>query len=166
MVTSSPPRTTSELVRSLAAMAPFLREAFGLLTPGEASAPGPGGAFAPVEQVWHLADLESEGFGVRIRRLRDETDPHLPDFDGARVAKDRNYVALSLPEGLRAFETARAANIATLLSLEPEAWARGGTQEGVGPIALRDLPLLMRDHDRAHIAEIREWRRHVDQPAD
>jgi hypothetical protein len=67
---------------------------------------------------------------------------------------------------LRAFEAARAANIATLLSLEPEAWARGGTQEGVGPVALRDLPLLMRDHDRSHIAEIREWRRHVGQPAD
>ena len=58
------------------------------------------------------------------------------------MAKDRNYVALSLADGLRAFEAARAANIATLLSLEPEAWARGGTQEGVGAVALRDLPLL------------------------
>ena len=161
METTSAPRTTSEIVRSLAAMGPFLRDAFASLTPEEASAPGPGGAFAPVEQVWHLADLEREGFGVRIRRLRDETDPHLPDFDGARVAKDRDYAALSLVDGLRAFEVARAANIATLLSLEPEAWARGGTQEGVGPVALRDLPLLMRDHDRAHRAEIREWQRHL-----
>ena len=93
MVTSSTPRSTSDVVRSLAAMGPFLREAFGSLTPEEASAPAPGGAFAPVEQVWHLADLEREGFGVRIRRLRDETDPHLPGFDGTREPKDRKYAA-------------------------------------------------------------------------
>ena len=51
--------------------------------------------------MWHLCDLEREGFGVRIRRLRDETTPHPPDFDGTRVAQQRDYRALSLSNTIR-----------------------------------------------------------------
>ena len=98
-----------ELMEALAGMKHFLRETFGSLAAEETRTPGPGGSFSPVEQVWHLADLEREGFGVRIERLRTETNPHLPDFDGAKIARERNYRALSLSEGLRAFEAAREA---------------------------------------------------------
>ena len=64
-----------ELMRSLSAMNEFLHNAFDGLTPEQARTPGPRGAFAPVEQVWHLADLEHEGFGLRIRRLQAEERP-------------------------------------------------------------------------------------------
>ena len=146
-------------LQSLAAMKDFLEESFGTLGDEEIRASGPDGAFSPVEQVWHLADLEREGFGVRIRRLQSETDPRLPDFDGARVAAERNYRSLSFSEGLFAFESARLANIAVFRRLAPEDWSRSGTQEGVGAVSLCDLPELMRQHDEAHKAEIREWQR-------
>ena len=45
-----------------------------------------------------------------------------------------------------------------LQSLNAEAWSRGGTQEGLGPVTRRDIPEHMRQHDQAHIAEIRIWR--------
>ena len=151
----------SELIASLAAMSQFLRDAFGSLTQEEARLSGPAGSFSPVEQVWHLADLEREGFGLRMRRLREEANPHLADFDGARIAAERNYRTLSLTEGLDAFEAARAENIATLLALEPEAWLRSGTQDGVGIVSLCDLPVFLRQHDEAHIAEIRDWQKCV-----
>jgi hypothetical protein len=147
-----------ELMESLAAMKTFLREAFESLTPQEAQTPGPAGAFSPVEQVWHLADLESEGFGLRIRRLQTEANPHLPDFEGTRVAHERNYRSLSLATGLRTFEAARGANIATLQALPPDAWVRSGTQDGVGTVSLCDMPSFMHQHDQAHIAEIEKWR--------
>jgi hypothetical protein len=54
------------LLGSLAEMKNFLSEAFGALTAAEAATPGTDGSFSPIEQVWHLADLEREGFG-RIR---------------------------------------------------------------------------------------------------
>ncbi len=149
----------SELIASLAAMSQFLRDSLGSLTQEEARVPGPAGSFSPVEQVWHLADLEREGFGLRIRRLREEANPHLADFDGARIAAERNYRALSLTEGLDTFEAARAENIATLLALEPEAWFRSGTQDGVGNVSLCDMPVFLRQHDEAHIAEIRDWQK-------
>lgn len=154
-----------ELIATLAGMSQFLREAFGLLTPEQALAPGPDGAFSPVEQVWHLADLERDGFGLRIRRLLEEASPHLADFDGTRVAQERTYRALSLAEGLSAFEAARAANLALLRSLAPEAWARGGTQDSVGPVSLCDMPVFMRQHDKSHLAEIREWQQSVSRRA-
>jgi hypothetical protein len=150
-----------ELMNALAAMHTFLREAFGSLTQDEARTPSPAGTFSPVEQVWHLADLEREGFAVRIARLQRETEPHLPDFDGARIARERNYRARTLADGLDAFEAARAANLLVLQQLDKEAWLRRGTQEGVGAVSLCDMPVFLRQHDQAHIAEIEEWRRSI-----
>jgi uncharacterized damage-inducible protein DinB len=113
-----------------------------------------GGGFSMVEQAWHLADLEREGFGARIARLLAEDAPRLPDFDGARVARERDYRARTLDEGLAAFAAARAENLARLRALPDEAWARAGTQDGVGPVTLGDLPRLMCEHDDSHRAEI------------
>lgn len=105
-----------------------------------------------------MADLEREGFGLRIQRLQAESNPHLADFDGDAVALERNYRSLSLVEGLNAFAQARDANLAVLQSLPPEAWVRHGTQEGVGDVTLCDMPVFIRQHDEAHVAEIMAWK--------
>ncbi len=135
----------------------FLVVTLSGLTPEQASIPEPAGAFSPVEHCWHVADLERFGYRVRIGRLREELEPHLPDFDGARIAKEREYLKLSLAEGIEAFRRDRLANLEALRSLEPQEWLRTGSQEGVGRIALCDLPSMMSEHDRSHQAEIRKW---------
>ncbi len=145
------------LLAELEAMPEFLTGRFVDLSAEEARRGGPDGTFSPVEQCWHLADLESEGFGARIRRLLSEERPFLPDFDGARVARVRNYRARSLVEGLQAFRAARESNLALLRSVRDEAWSRGGVQEGVGEVRLSDIPRLMREHDASHKAEIVAW---------
>jgi hypothetical protein len=117
------------------------------------SAPASGG-FCLVEHAWHMADLEREGFAVRLRRLLEEVEPFLPDFDGDRVARERQYRARALQAGIEAFGAARAANLALLRSVAPDAWTRAGTQEGVGRVTLRDLPGMMLRHDQQHAAEI------------
>jgi hypothetical protein len=114
----------------------------------------PDGTFSMVEHVWHLADLETDAYEVRIRRLLEEEAPQLPTFDGEAVAARRNYRSLRLRDGLKAFEEARQRNLATLAALEGDDWERSGVQEGVGPITLRDIPRMMHDHDDAHRAEI------------
>jgi DinB family protein len=146
-----------ELMRSLGTMHAFLRDTFATLSADEARRPGPNGGFSPVEQVWHLADLEREGFGLRIQRLLSEANPVLPDFDGARIARERDYRSLDLLAGLAAFEAARRSNIATLRAAPSDAWSRGGTLEGVGPVSLCDMPAFLQQHDQAHVAEIHEW---------
>jgi hypothetical protein len=146
-----------DLVSTIAALergADVLREGAERLPErrwGEAPAAG---GFCLVEHAWHMADLEREGFGVRLRRLRDETEPFLPDFDGDRAAREREYATRPLAAGIEAFAAARAANLELLASLPPDAWTRAGTQEGVGRLKLRDLPGMMLRHDRVHAAEI------------
>jgi DinB family protein len=110
------------------------------------------GGFSLVEHVWHVADLEEEGFGVRIERLLSETDPHLPDFPGARIARERSYIAQPLAPALARFAAARARNLARLDSAAH--WSRRGTQEKVGPITLAGVLQSMVSHDVAHANEL------------
>ncbi len=150
-------KARAELFRELEAMPDFLAESFRGLTPEKAATPGPGGSFSPLEHCWHLADLESMGYGTRIERLRKEVEPFLPDFDGAKVAREREYRKLPLAEGIEAFRRARLANLEALHGLSATEWLRGGAQEGVGRVALCDIPSLMAEHDLSHRGEIREW---------
>jgi hypothetical protein len=140
---------------ALAAMPAFLGEMSRRFDAEAARRPGPGGGFSFLQNVWHLADLEREGYGERIARLRVEQRPDLPDFDGARVARERDYQSRSLSEGLAAFAAARRANLAALSSVGATEWARAGVQQGVGPLTLRDVPALMAEHDAGHRDEIR-----------
>jgi hypothetical protein len=154
MTTTAPrPRPAAALLGRLAEMPAWLgRAAAGL---GDATLRrAPEGRLALVEQAWHLADLEREGFGERLRRLRDEEGPYLPDFDGARLVRERAYRERSFGEGLAAFAGARARNLELIRSLPDAAWSRAGTQEGVGALRLADLPRLMNEHDDSHRAEV------------
>jgi len=116
----------------------------------------PGGGFSLVEHVWHMAELEREGYGSRISRLREGGRPSLPDFDGDRMAREREYRRRDLAEGAAAFRRARASNLAALRRLTARQWSHQGTQEGVGRLNLRDLPLQMLEHDRSHFREVRQ----------
>ena len=143
----------------LAGMPDYIGGFLGTLTREQIRTRGPDGGFAPVEQIWHLADLEREGFGVRIRKLLTEPRPSLPDFDGTRVARDRCYLELSPEKGLQAFIDARRNNLRTLQTLTAWAWSRTGIQDGIGEISLCDIPGFMAQHDAAHKAEIMTWQR-------
>jgi hypothetical protein len=145
------------LLSELEAMPDFLAGRFGALSAETAREAGPAGTFSPVEQCWHLADLEAEGFGSRLRLLLSEPRPFLPDFDGARIARERNYRAKGLAEGLRAFRDARQSNLKLLRGVSEVDWSRGGVQEGVGEVTLADVARLMHDHDASHQAEIVAW---------
>ena len=80
------------LFAHLAEMPTFLQRTFGALTAQDATWRASSGTFAPVEQCWHLADLERDGFAVRIQRLLSETAPMVSDFDGARAAEEGQYL--------------------------------------------------------------------------
>jgi hypothetical protein len=147
------------LLRQLEAMPDFLERVFASLSPWDAVTAVPNGSFSPIEQCWHLADLEREGYGVRIHRLLAEDDPRLPDFDGDRVAEERNYKSLSLADGIKAFRKARTANVRAFRSVSNADWSRPGTQEGVGRMMLGDVPAMMAEHDASHRKEIEAWAR-------
>jgi len=142
------------LFEELASMPEFLERTRRRLGDAKAKIPGPDGSFSLLENVWHLADLEAEGFGERIRRLRTEDDPFLADFQGDRIARERQYSTRDITEGMRRFRAAREANLHALHEVSSAEWDRKGVLEDYGPLTLRDLVLLMSEHDRSHRAEI------------
>jgi len=151
----------TQLLQSLARMPEELRAEFAQLEERTSKTRGPHDLFSPVEQAWHLADLEREGFGFRIRALLSKDHPHLADFDGTAIASARNYRARSLQAGLAAFAEARRENLGLLETLTADDWLRAGTQDGVGAVSLCDIPGFMLQHDAAHRAEIAQWREHA-----
>ncbi|MFT3712643.1 MAG: helix-turn-helix domain-containing protein [Archangium sp.] len=112
--------------------------------------------FSLVEHAWHLAELEREGFQLRIQRLLHEREPQLADFDGDALARERNYRSRDLLEGARAFLAARDHTVAALARIRGADWLRAGWQDGVGRVVLREMPTRIASHDRAHALELVE----------
>jgi hypothetical protein len=114
--------------------------------------------FSALEQVCHLRDLEREGYAERIKKLLTENQPSLPDFDGARMARERDYNKQDFESALQAFALARAENVRVMKSLSPDELNRSGLLDGVGAITLGKLLLLMSEHDQSHHKELSELR--------
>lgn len=147
-------RELETLFLTLESTPALLARAASGLSPAQTRRSPKNGGFSFIEHVWHLADLEREGYGVRIRRILTEEDPTLLNFDGERAARERVYVNRDLAEGLTAFARARQANLAYLRGVSAEDWKRRGDQESVGRVALSDVPRMMTEHDRGHTAEL------------
>jgi hypothetical protein len=117
--------------------------------------PGPEpDAFALVEHVLHLRDLEVEGYSVRLRRTLAEAHPLLPDLDGTQLAIERRYREQPIRPALAAFTQARHANVELLRRVTVADLDRTAELEGVGSLTLAQLLVRWRDHDAAHVAEM------------
>ena len=147
-------REFEALLVTLESTAALLSRAAATLSPAEARRRPAAGGFSLVENIWHLADLERDGYAVRIRRILSETNPALLNFDGDRIARERAYQERDADRGIVAFARSRAQNLEALAKLSRSEWKRSGSQEGVGCVSLEDIPRMMAEHDRAHGAEI------------
>lgn len=114
------------------------------------------GAFSVLENVCHLRDIEAEGYLVRIERILREARPTLPDLDGNKLAREREYNSQDLTAVLDAFRTARARSLTLLKGAKPASWEREGHWDGVGRITLEEVLLKMIEHDRGHLDEINQ----------
>ncbi len=147
-------RDLETLLLTLESTPALLARAAASFSPRQARIRAAQGGFSFLENVWHLADLEREGYGARISRILSETNPALENFDGGRLARERAYQERDLERGLMLFSRARAANLAALRRVSADQWIRSGSQEGVGCVTLADLPRMMAEHDRSHSDEI------------
>jgi hypothetical protein len=120
--------------------------------------------FSALEQVCHLRDLEREGYTVRIRNLLTKQQPSLPDFDGGRLAVERDYNSQDFETALQDFASARKENINVAGTLSSEELNLSGVLEGVGEITLGRLLMLMREHDQSHRKELRDLRERLPGP--
>jgi hypothetical protein len=149
-------RDFETLLLTLESTPALVARAAASLSPAEARVRPAGGGFSFVENVWHLADLEREGYGTRIRRILGEENPALLNFDGDRIARERAYQEKDVERGLALFARARAQNLEALRRLRRSDWKRSGSQEGVGRVTLADVSRMMAEHDRSHGTDVAE----------
>lgn len=156
-----------------AALLDFLRETpntlarlIDELSPAELRFRNSEAEFSALENLCHLRDLELQGYTPRIRRMLDESDPVLADFNGTRVAAEGNYNSQQPDLALQTFQTARRENVQKLRSLTGEQRRREGILQGVGRITLRRLAEMMREHDEGHIEDLRVLRQRLERSRD
>jgi hypothetical protein len=105
------------------------------------------------EHACHLRDLEREGYLVRLRRMLTEKAPALEGFDGAAIARSRNYMEQDARLAAQEFATARRELVGLMAPLTDSDLDREGTFMGK-PVCLADVIAMMVEHDRGHRDEI------------
>lgn len=110
-------------------------------------------AFALVEHVCHLRDLEREGYLARVRRMLEEDTPWLAGFDGTAVARERDYAAQDASRAARDFAGSRAQVLASLTAATAADLERTAMFMDER-ITLADLVGMMVEHDREHRDEM------------
>jgi len=139
------------MIESLAATPEHIRELLAGLCETELSRKPAHDVFSLRENVLHLRDIDVEGYEKRVERILTEEHPFLPDVDGARLARERDYNRQPLMPALDAFAASRARSMARLHNADLD---RTAELEGVGAVTLRDLLARWLDHDAGHLSDI------------
>ncbi len=114
--------------------------------------------WALVEIICHLRDFELEVNQPRVERMLSETEPFFSAVSPDTWAHERNYLKEDGPKALREFIEARKQTSATLAGLSPPDWERRARHAIFGPTHLAELVSIWLDHDRAHLAQLRDTR--------
>jgi hypothetical protein len=126
-------------VHALAARVPPDRESFRY-EPGK---------WSIRQVVGHITDVERV-FGYRAFCIARGEASSLPGFDEQAYMAEANYDARALAGLVDEFAAVRAANLAVLAHLSPEAWRRRGTANGT-PVTVLALAFLLAGHCRHHL---------------
>lgn len=111
-------------------------------------------AWAPVEVVCHLRDLE-ESFFDRLTSVLTEDGPRFPTTDPGRWAVERQYLRQDAAAAAETFATRRLETLALFGGLASEAWARAGHQlDSRGRRTVDDYLTVMAWHDDNHLAQL------------
>lgn len=110
-------------------------------------------AWSAVEVVCHLRDAEEVAL-ERVRRMRDEDTPLLPDYDPEVLAAERGYNTQSLPEAVEAFINLRAQMLAIMETLDAGGWSRPAILGDVGEVTIYSYLIHRVMHDAVHLAQL------------
>ena len=118
--------------------------------------------FSVRENVWHLRDIDVEGYEHRVRKILSQECPVLPDVDGGKLARERNYNGQPAEVALEDLRKSRAASMERLRACSAADLAREAEMQGLGVIDLRRLLELWLRHDRDHLADLAQLRRAIE----
>lgn len=115
----------------------------------------PSEPFSAIEQIFHVRDIEVDGYHERFRRTLQEADPTLENVDGETLAVERAYAAAEPAEVFAEFRAARAKTLEIISTLTTEQFERTAVFDGA-PITVRGLVHMLCSHDQQHLAGL-QW---------
>ena len=118
--------------------------------------------FSMRENLWHLRDIDVEGYERRIRLILSEDAPKLSDVNGRKLAKERNYNVQPIDPALTELAIVRASSVERLSACKDADLERTAEMEGAGTVTLRRLLEMWMRHDAEHLADMAELRRVVE----
>jgi hypothetical protein len=111
-------------------------------------------AWAPVEVVCHLRDLE-ESFHDRLALIVSSDEPRFPTTRPGRWAIERQYLRQDARAAAATFATRRTETLTLLEGLPDAAWRRAGHQvDSRGRRTVDDFVAVMAWHDENHLAQL------------
>lgn len=116
----------------------------------------PSEPFPALSQLCHVRDIETDGYHVRFRRVREEINPTLASIDGERLAELRHYSMAEPAAVFAAIRDARAQTLALLDGVRAEEWQRTGVFGEYGTVTLRGLVHYLCSHDQQHLCGL-QW---------
>jgi hypothetical protein len=116
----------------------------------------PSEPFAALGQICHVRDIETDGYHLRIRRIRDEDHPTLAPVDGDALAISRRYDEADPAAVLAAIRAARTQTLALLDTVTTGQWDRTADFGEYGQVTLRGLVHYLCSHDQQHLAGM-QW---------
>lgn len=117
--------------------------------------------FSIRENILHLRDIDIEGYEQRIRMILTENNPTLPDVNGGKLARERNYNLQPINPAIEDLRRSRKASLQMLASCSDSDLDRVAEMQGVGGIDLRRLLQLWMQHDAEHMSDLRELHRAI-----
>jgi DinB superfamily len=118
--------------------------------------------FSIRETIWHLRDIDAEGFLPRLQRVLNEDRPFLADVDGARLARERGYNELDASVATADLKRGRRTAGEVLRSLTESQLDRPAELEEVGSITLGELIERWLQHDSEHLIDLEQLRQQLE----
>ena len=150
-------------IEALASMPAALEEALARVPRSRWSHKPSPDAFSLTEQACHLRDVERDAYAVRARRVLQEDAPVLAGFDGAAVARERDYAEQDAKRAAQEFAAARRELVALLGATTATDLARSARFMDER-VTLERLVDMMVEHDREHREEIAALARLLEEP--
>jgi hypothetical protein len=114
--------------------------------------PASDGGWGVVEILAHLRDWE-EIHLERAHLIAEEDQPHLPSYDDALWAIERDYRAQDPCETFDQFADLRQQLVEFLSNLPSETWQRTGEHSAFGIVTLQWLANHISEHDQEHLQQ-------------
>ena len=112
------------------------------------------GKLSAIEHVCHLIDMERSVFGVRLRRVLEESSPRLDPVSMDHFVEEERWRDRAFAALVAEWEEARRANIERVTAADDDDLTRVALQPDVGRITFLQIARQWARHDREHLRQL------------